>query len=37
VIDIKNEIEGRRMLADRGVEHYWDNALKFNSQNLDED
>jgi U4/U6 small nuclear ribonucleoprotein PRP3 len=27
MIEIKSELEGRRALAERGVEHYWDQAL----------
>jgi len=28
VIEAKSDLEGRRMLADRGVEHYWEHAIK---------
>ena len=28
VIDMKSEAEGRLILAERGMEHYWDLALK---------
>jgi len=27
VVEIKSELEGRRLLSDRGVEFYWDRAL----------